>query len=141
MIWKVTPLSTSHPSSPPIESIIAGTWSFAVNNGQVKQFKWDTQAISLDGRVNYTMTINGMTNTSNVNVAPHLSLYPIKLVGNYTAFKGNRNIDIIGKLIWNDVPAVVTSINGKLLNFAPDPVKTEGVFSTPLFDIVTTLNR
>ena len=31
---------------PPVGSVIAGNWSFAVNNGQLQDFEWNEEAIT-----------------------------------------------------------------------------------------------
>ena len=130
---------TPNQQKPPIGSIVGGNWSFAVNGGQVKQFQWIGQAYTLTGKVNETMSINGITNASNFNIAQPLSSSPIKLVGNSTAFKGNVNININGKTVWMDIPVIVKLSNGKLLSLAISDEKTKGAFTIPLFGVVTSL--
>ena len=130
---------TPNQQRPPVGSVVGGNWSFAVNDGQVQKFQWIAQAYALTGKVNGTMSINGMKNTSNFDIAHPSSSDPIKLAGNSTAFKGNVNIDINGKTAWMDIPAIVTLSNGKLISLAISDEKTNGAFTVPLFGVVTSL--
>src|SRR3978361_478927 len=51
---------TPNQQKPPLGSIVGGNWSFAISNGHVKQFQWIGQAYTLTGKVNETMSINGL---------------------------------------------------------------------------------
>lgn len=132
-------LLTPNQQRPPVGSIVGGNWSFAVNGGQMQQFQWIAQAYSLNGKVNGTMSINGITNTSNFNISQPLSSSPIKLVGNSTVFKGDVNININGKTVWSNIPVIMTLSNGKLISLAISDEKTNGAFTIPLFGVVTSL--
>jgi hypothetical protein len=130
-------IQSNHIASPAVGSIISGNWSFAVKDGQVQQFKWDSQAITLSGKVNGSLSINGISHTSNINTSPPLSI--VKLVGNHTSFKGDVNISTNGKTTWTSVPVVVSLLNGKLINLSISPTKTDDFFTIPLFGVVTSL--
>jgi hypothetical protein len=132
-------IPTPNQQSPPVGSIVGGNWSFAVNNGQLQQFQWIGQAYTLTGKVNETLSVNGMTNASNFNILEPSSSGPIKLVGNSTTFKGNVNININDKTVWNNIPAIVTLSNGKLTAFQISHEATNGAFTIPLFGVVTSL--
>jgi hypothetical protein len=60
---------------------------------------------------------------------------------NGTIFKANADINFNDKTAFNDVPIVLSLLNGKLINLSIDPTKTEGLFTTPLFGIVTSLKH
>ena len=85
---------------PPVGTILGGNWNFAVNNGQIKQFKWIDHVYTLAGHVNGTLSVNGINNASNFDIVQPSSTGPIQLSGNSTAFKGNSNINIDGKIAW-----------------------------------------
>jgi hypothetical protein len=125
---------------PPLGSVIGGNWSFAVNSGKLQQFQWIGQAYTLTGKVNETLSINGMTNASNFDILQPLSTGPIKLAGNGTVFKGNVNINLNDKTIWTNVPAIVTLSNGKLIALQIGHEETNGAFTIPLFGVVTSLS-
>jgi hypothetical protein len=134
-------IPTPNQQVPPVGSIVGGNWSFAVNGGKLQDFKWIGQAYTLTGKVNETLSVNGMTNASNFNILEPSSSGPIKLVGNSTTFKGNVNININGKTVWNDIPAIVTLSNGKLTAFQISHEETNGAFTIPLFGVVTSLTH
>jgi hypothetical protein len=126
--------------SPPPGSIIAGNWSFAVNGGKLQDFKWKVEFIALNGKVNGTSSITGITNSSGA-VAPSTNSNIQLSAGNNTAFKANADVNINGKTAFNDVPIVLYLLDGKLINLSIDPAKTGGYFTTPIFGIVTSLTR
>ena len=130
---------TPNQQMPPIGSILGGNWSFAVNGGKLQDFKWIGQSYTLNGKINETLSVNGMTNASNFNIEEPLSSGPIKMVGNSTVFKGNVNININGKPVWIDIPAIVRLSNGNLIAFQISDEVTKGAFTIPLFGIVTSL--
>src|SRR6185437_11772307 len=105
---------TPNQVKPPVGTILGGNWSFAVNDGQIKQFQYFGHAYTLVGKINGTLVINGISNASNFNIAQPSSSGPIKLIGNSTSFKGNVNININNKMVWKDIPAIVKISNGKL---------------------------
>jgi hypothetical protein len=133
---KLTPTQ----QKPPLGSVIGGNWNFAVNGGKLQQFQWIGQAYTLTGKINETLSINGMTNASNFDILQPLSTGPIKLAGNGTVFKGNVNINLNDKTIWTNVPAIVTLSNGKLIALQIGHEETNGAFTIPLFGVVTSLS-
>jgi hypothetical protein len=134
-------IMTPNQVKPPVGTILGGNWSFAVNNGQIKQFQWIGHAYTLTGKINGTLFINGIDNASNFNIAQPSSSGPIKLTGNSTAFKGNVNIAIDNKIAWKDIPAIVKISNGKLMSLQISDEATKGAFTVPLFGAVTSLNK
>ncbi len=129
----------SHPIHPAVGSIIAGNWSLGVSNGQVQNFKWDANAITLGGKANGSLSITKLTNTTGGITTP--SAPTIKLEGNNTQFKGNADIAINGKPVYTDVPIVFYLLNGKLVNLTIASAKTNNAFPLPLFGIVTSLTH
>jgi hypothetical protein len=126
---------------PPAGSIIAGNWSFTVNGGKLQDFQWDVQHLTLNGKVNGTFSITGVSNSTG-EVPPLSATKDIQLSkSNSTIFKANADINFNDKTAFNDVPIVLSLLNGKLINLSIDPVKTEGLFTTPLFGIVTSLKH
>jgi hypothetical protein len=126
---------------PPAGSIIAGNWSFAVNGGKLQDFQWDVQHLTLNGKVNGTFSITGVSNSTG-EVPPLSATKDIQLSkSNSTIFKANADINFNDKTAFNDVPIVLSLLNGKLINLSIDPTKTEGLFTTPLFGIVTSLKH
>ncbi|HEY6535421.1 MAG TPA: hypothetical protein VIY08_06435, partial [Candidatus Nitrosocosmicus sp.] len=132
---------TPNQVKPPVGTILGGNWSFAVNDGQIKQFHWFGHAYTLVGKINGTLFINGISNASNFNIAQPSSSDPIKLIGNSTSFKGNVNININNKTAWKDIPAIVKISNGKLMSLQISDEATEGAFTVPLFGVVTSLTK
>lgn len=124
---------------PPVGSVIAGNWSFAVNDGQLQDFEWMAEAITLSGKVNGTLSITGISNPT--GAIPSSTNNTIQLAGNQTSIHGNADININGRTSFYDVPVSVYIINGKLVNLSLDPSKTGGFFSVPLFGVVTSLTR
>ena len=94
---------------------------------------------TLNGKINGTFSVNGMTNASNFNIEQPSTSGPIKLVGNGTVFKGNVNINTNGKQVWTDIPSIVRLSNGKLIAFQISDEATKGAFTISLFGIVTSL--
>ncbi len=126
---------------PPVGSIIAGNWSFAINGGKLQDFKWDVDHLTLNGKVNGTLSITGVTNSTGA-VPPVTTSNIIQLAkNNSTIFKSNADININGKTAFRDLPIVFTLLKGKLVNLSIDPAKTGGFFTVPLFGIVTSLVR
>jgi hypothetical protein len=126
---------------PPAGSIIAGNWSFTVNGGKLQDFQWDVQHLTLNGKVNGTFSITGVSNSTG-EVPPLSATKDIQLSkSNSTIFKANADINFNDKTAFNDVPIVLSLLNGKLINLSIDPTKTEGLFTTPLFGIVTSLKH
>jgi hypothetical protein len=134
-----TLMLTPNQQMPPVGSVVGGNWSFAVNGGKLQDFKWIGQAYTLSGKINETLSVNGMTKASNFSIERPLASGPIKLMGNSTAFKGNVNININGKPIFTDIPSIVRLSNGKLVAFQISDEETKGAFTIPLFGIVTSL--
>jgi hypothetical protein len=132
-------VNPSTPGAPPTGSVISGNWSFAVSNGQLKDFKWHEVAMTLSGKQNGTLAIDKLTNASG-SVRPNEPA-TIVLHGNSTAFKGNVDIVINGKPMFTNVPVAVHLLNGKLVNFTISPAKTNDLFPLPLFGIVTSLTH
>jgi hypothetical protein len=126
---------------PPVGSIIAGNWSFAVKDGKLQNFNWKVEFMALNGKVNGTSSITGVTNVTGA-VLPITTNNSIQLSkSNSTIFKANADINVNGKTAFRDVPIVFSLLKGRLVNLSIDPAKTEGLFSTPLFAIVTSLAR
>lgn len=126
---------------PPAGSIIAGNWSFAVNGGKLQDLQWNVQQLTLNGKVNGTFSITGVSNSTG-EVPPLSVTKDIQLSkSNSTIFKANADLNFNGKPSFNDVPIVLSLLNGKLINLSIDPTKTEGLFTTPLFGIVTSLKH
>jgi hypothetical protein len=123
--------------TPAIGSIISGNWSFAVINGQLQSFKWNSEAVTLSGKVNGTFSIDEIRNST--GALPPSNSNKIQLEGNHTDFKGIADINLNDRSVFHDVPVVVHLLNGKLVNLSIDPSKTFNVFSLPLFGIVTSL--
>jgi hypothetical protein len=127
--------------TPIVNSIIAGNWSFAVSNGQLQNFKWIVESITPNGKVTGSLSINGISNASNVNMSLPLSSSQIKLEGNHTSFKGNADINFNSKPVFTDVPVVVSLVNGKLINLSIETAKTSNFFTVPLFGTITSLTH
>jgi hypothetical protein len=126
---------------PPAGSIIAGNWSFTVNGGKLQDFQWDVQHLTLNGKVNGTFSITGVSNSTG-EVPPLSATKDIQLSkSNSTIFKANADINFNDKTAFNDVPIVLSLLNGKLINLSIDPVKTAGLFTVPLFGVVTSLKH
>jgi hypothetical protein len=126
---------------PPAGSIIAGNWSFAVNGGKLQDFKWNVQHLTLNGKVNGTFSITGISNSTG-EVQPISIHKDIQLSkSNGTIFKANADINFNDKPAFNDVPIVLSLLNGKLINLSIDPVKTADLFTVPLFGVVTSLKH
>jgi hypothetical protein len=126
---------------PPVGSIIAGNWSFAVKDGKLQNFNWKVEFMALNGKVNGTSSITGVTNVTGA-VLPITTNNSIQLSkSNSTIFKANADINVNGKTAFRDVPIVFSLLKGRLVNLSIDPAKTEGLFSTPLFAIVNSLAR
>ena len=126
--------------SPPVGSIIAGNWSFAVIDGKIQDFKWDAESVTLSGVVNGTASFSGISNST--GPIPPSTNDNIQLSeNNNTYFKANADFNINGRTVFQDVPITLYLLNGKLVNLSVDPVKTGGLFTTPLFGIVTSLTR
>ncbi len=130
---------TSNQVKPPVGTILGGNWSIAVNNGQIKQLQWADHAYTLAGDVNGTLSVNGINNASNFDIAHPSSTGPIKLTGNSTAFKGDINVNIDGKTAWKNVPTIIKISNGKLISLQISDEATKGAFTIPLFGVVTSL--
>lgn len=143
-ITQIPPFGTSSQFNllPPTGSIIAGNWSFVVNDGKLKDFKWDVNHLTLNGKVNGTFSITEISNSTGA-VLPTTTNKNIQLSenSNSTIFKANANININGRTVFNDVPIVLSLSNGKLVNLSIDPAKTDGLFITPIFGIATSLTR
>ena len=126
--------------SPPAGSIISGNWSFAVNGGKLQDFKWNVEFVGLNGKVNGTSSLTGISNATGA-IAPitnkNIQLSP----SNGTAFKANADFNINGRTVFSDVPIVVYLFNGKLANLIIDSSRTGGLFTTPLFGVVTSLTH
>ena len=126
--------------SPPAGSIISGNWSFAVTGGKLQDFKWNVEFVGLNGKVNGTSSLTGISNATGA-IAPitnnNIQLSP----SNGTAFKANADFNINGRTVFSDVPIVVYLFNGKLANLIIDSSRTGGLFTTPLFGIVTSLTH
>ncbi|HEY6535422.1 MAG TPA: hypothetical protein VIY08_06440 [Candidatus Nitrosocosmicus sp.] len=126
---------------PSAGSIIAGNYSFAVNSGKLQDFKWNVQHLTLNGKVNGTFSITGVSNSTG-EVPPISTNKDIQLSNNNsTMFKANVEINFNGKTVFKDVPMVLSLLNGKLINLSIDPIKTEGLFTVPLFGIITSLTQ
>jgi len=89
----------------------------------LQNFKWNTNAITLSGRVNGSLSTNV---TGATREYPHPSII---LHENNTSF--------LGKPMFTDVPAAVQLINGKLVNFHV----ANNAFPFPFFGIVTSLTK
>ena len=94
---------------------------------------------TLNGKINGTFSVDGMTNASSFNIEQPSTSGPIKLVGNSTVFKGNVNINTNGKQVRTDIPSIVRLSNGKLIAFQISDEATKGAFTIPLFGVVTSL--
>jgi hypothetical protein len=44
-----------------VGSVIGGNWSFSVKGGTLQDFKWNAVAYTLSGKVNGTLSINGLS--------------------------------------------------------------------------------
>lgn len=126
---------------PSAGSIIAGNWSFAVNGGKLQDFKWNVDHLTLNGKVNSTFSITGISNSTGAvsSITTNKNIQLSK--SNSTIFKANADINFNGRPVFYDVPIVLTLLNGKLLNLSIDPAKTGGLFTIPLFGIVTSLKH
>jgi hypothetical protein len=127
-----------------VGSVIGGNWSFSVKGGTLQDFKWNAVAYTLSGKVNGTLSINGLSGAtgaiSEERTNPQQPISRgITLQNNMAAFKGTANIDVDGKPKWSNVPVVVYLLNGKLVNLTVDTTKTNILL--PLFGIVTSLQR
>ena len=88
-----------------------------------------------------TFSITGISNSTG-KVPPIYTNKDIQLSNNNsTMFKANAEINFNGKTVFKDVPMVLSLLNGKLINLSIDPVKTEGLFTVPLFGIITSLTQ
>ena len=125
--------------APPQGSILSGNWSFAVSGGQLQDFKWNAEAIALNGKVNGSFSISEIRNSTGA-ILPSTN-NNIQLTGNNTAFRGIADVNINGKTAFSDVPVTLYLINGKLANLSLDPFKTGGYFSVPRFGVVTSLTH
>jgi hypothetical protein len=125
--------------APPQGSILSGNWSFAVSGGQLQDFKWNAEAIALNGKVNGSFSISEIRNSTGA-ILPGTN-NNIQLTGNTTAFRGIADVNINGNTAFHDVPVTLYLINGKLANLSLDAFKTGGYFSVPRFGIVTSLTQ
>ncbi|HXT83751.1 MAG TPA: hypothetical protein VN704_05390, partial [Verrucomicrobiae bacterium] len=126
---------------PAAGSIIAGNWSFVINGGKLQDFQWDVQHLTLNGKINGTFSITKVSNSTG-EVPPISTNKDIQLSNNNsTMFKANAQINFNGKTVFKDVPIVLSLLNGKLINLSIDSVKTEGLFTVPLFGIITSLTQ
>ena len=124
---------------PPVGSIIVGNWSFAINGGNLTDFYWNVQHLTLNGKINGTFSIIGVSNSTG-EVQPVTTMKDIQLSkSNSTIFKANADLNFNNKTAFKGVPIVLSLLNGKLINLSIDSAKTDGVFTTPLFGIITTL--
>ncbi len=131
---------TPNQQMPTIGSILGGNWSFAVNGGKLQDFKWNVELITLNGKVNGTASITGISNST--GIVGSLTNNNIQLsASNGTAFKANADININDRTSFYDVPIVLYLLNGKLVNLSIDSIRTGGLFTTPIFGIVTTLTH
>lgn len=105
--------------------------------GELENFKWDATRYNLNGKVNSTLSITSLTNTTGA-LTPSPTA-KILLKGNSTTFKGNANINIDNKPVFTDVPLVLYLSNGKLVSLIITPAKTNGAFPLPFYGIVTSL--
>ena len=96
--------------------------------------------MTLSGVVNGPSVFSGISNSA--RAIPSSTNDNIQLSeSNNTSFQGNADFNINGRTVFQDVPITVYLLNGKLVNLSADPVKTGGLFTTPLFGIVTSLTR
>jgi hypothetical protein len=106
----------------------------------LQDFKWNVELITLNGKVNGTASITGISNST--GIVGSLTNNNIQLsASNGTAFKANADININDRTSFYDVPIVLYLLNGKLVNLSIDSIRTGGLFTTPIFGIVTTLTH
>jgi hypothetical protein len=55
------------------------------------------------------------------------------------SFTGTADIEINGETAFSDVPVTLCIFNGNIASLALSHEETEGIFTVPLYDIVTAL--
>ncbi|WP_458747388.1 hypothetical protein [Candidatus Nitrosocosmicus sp. T] len=123
---------------PSIGSVIGGNWSFIVTDGQLQDFRWNATSYTLGGDVEGTFAINGINDAGPLDTSSGDS---ITLDGNSTTFTGTTDIEINGETIFSDVPVVLYILNGNIASLTLSHEETEGIFTVPLYGIVTSLTR
>lgn len=123
---------------PSIGSVIGGNWSFIIEDGQLQDFLWNATSYSLVGEKEGTFSVNDIEDATPLDSSDSES---IQLVGNATSFTGNTDVVINGETVFSDVPAVVYLLNGNIASLTLSHEETEGIFTIPLYGIVTSLTR
>lgn len=121
---------------PSIGSVIGGNWSFTVNQGQLENFTWNATSYTLGGDIEGTFAINGINDAGPLDTSSGDS---ITLDGNSTTFTGTTDIVINGETVFSDVPVVLYILNGNIASLTLSHEETEGIFTVPLYGIVTSL--
>lgn len=121
---------------PSFGSVIGGNWSFAVGQGELENFTWNATSYTLLGEVKGTFSINGISDSSPLDTSSSDS---IQLDGNNTSFTGTADIEINNEVVFDDVPVVLYILNGNITSLTLSHQETEGLFTVPLYGIVTSL--
>ncbi|MDN5845214.1 MAG: hypothetical protein L0H53_02950 [Candidatus Nitrosocosmicus sp.] len=121
---------------PSIGSVIGGNWSFNVVDGQLENFTWNATSYTLGGEVEGTFSIDEISDAGPLDTA---ASDLIQLDGNSTAFTGSSDIVINGETVFSDVPVVLYILNGNIASLTLSHQETEGIFTVPLYGIVTSL--
>ena len=137
----ITQLEASQNESaigPSIGSVIGGNWSFAVNGGQLQDFTWNATSYTLGGQRDGTFSIDGINDAAPLDTSSNDS---ITLNGNSTTFTGTSDIEINGQTVFSDVPVVLYILNGNIASLTLSHEETEGIFTVPLYGVVTSLTQ
>ncbi|MDN5868650.1 MAG: hypothetical protein L0H55_14790 [Candidatus Nitrosocosmicus sp.] len=122
---------------PTTGSVIGGNWSFTVGDGQLENFTWNANSYTLAGVVDGTFSINGVNDAGPLDTSSD----SIQLEGNNTSFTGTADVEINNETAFDDVPVVLYLLNGNIVSLTISHEETEGLFSLPLYGIVTSLTQ
>lgn len=137
----ITQVQTSQNESslgPSVGSVIGGNWSFTVADGQLQNFTWHATSYTLGGNVDGTFAINGIDDAAPLDTS---GSDIIQLDGNNTSFTGTADIEINGETAFSDVPVTLYIFNGNIASLTLSHEETEGIFTVPLYGIVTSLTQ
>lgn len=123
---------------PSIGSVIGGNWSFTVSEGELENFTWNASSYTLTGEVEETFAINGINDAAPLDTSSSDS---IQLDGNNTAITGTVDAEINGETVFSDLPVVLYILNGNIASLTLSHQETEGLFTVPLYGIVTSLTQ
>jgi hypothetical protein len=120
--------------------VLGGNWSYAVMNGNLSDFKVNIIMTQIGGRGLHTHSIENLRNVTG-EVPPITNTTSIMLRNsNYTDFIGIADINTNDQVKWKDVPITVHLLQGNIVNFNMDPIKTEDHFKgLPVFGTVTSI--